>query len=435
MYKNHSINLLNYFIMKKIEVRILIILLTMCFPMFTSCSSDDSNPVTFELSTNYLSLSNKKDAEGSFTITTNGKWNITNVPSFVRVSSTSGLGNASIKVRTLADNKTAQEYTDVIVVEVEGGSSEKSITIVQEAGIEKNCYAEPANMLILSDGLAYNWNCGNNTQYFYDGLFTLSYYNKLSDEELISEVVTGNVEDRTIPDNENYACYYNLQSNTQYVYVTVSFAANGKQGEIIITPITTKSSNAQPIASIKSCTFEQDNDGEYYYAWDVKKNTYCSQYYTYAAASKSYFYTYYWLETGAHALLAWRIREEIKDNGETHYTRINDAINKDNDYVLGVNLQVLEQFTTSQINDGTTRLLADIYNDKYFHIVTWGMDQKGELSGMLEYKYFDLSSSESESNAKESKKLNVNRCYNTPIKAEPQKIVANKNDIELIRLQ
>ena len=384
---------------------------------FSACSSDDSAPVEFYLNPDNISLSYEAGATATFTITTTGKWTITNVPSFVSVSSLSGQGTATLTLQTTLKNMTAQVYSDIIVVSVEGAEAEKSITVVQEAGIAADCYAEPSNILIMSDGFAYNWKCGSNTRYYYDKIFTLADYNRLSEDEVIEIATEGGVSDRITPDLDNYQCWYHLGSNQQYIHVTVSYSVDGKSGEVVVTPITTKNESTQPEAVVESVAYAKDNDNNYYYAWDAKKNTYCNRYYTYVAASKDKFKTYTWIEEGAYAILAWAIREELKNNAEDHDTKINSMTN------------VREKFMAAKLNDGTSYYEANIYADNYFQVITWGTDDKDELSGLLGGGVIDLSDS-SESN----KKINFKRTEFVNESVAPKKIIVNRNDIELIRV-
>lgn len=286
-------------------------------------------------------------------------------------------------------------------------------------GIEtpKECFTRPTNVLILSDGFAYNWEHGEDTRYFYDNLFTIEEYNKMSQAEISNEVVTGNVDDRTAPDASNYACYYNLKSNQEYVYVTVSYRMDGTKGEMITTHFKTKNSSSQPLAQVTECSLYNDNDGNTYYGWDVKKNTYCREYYTYAAASKDYFKTLYWASEGATAIYAWAILEEIKKNPSDHSTRINELTNGS------------EYFYAAQLNNGISYLPAILGYDKYLQIVTWGLDNDGELSGMLDCNLYNLekaSSSSSRVLCKSNREI---------VDREPKSVIVNKKDIAVFRMK
>lgn len=403
----------------KTKVFNLFVLLALGLSAITSCTSDFESEVEFYLNPENIELESQRGSMATFTISTDGEWTVTNVPSFVKVSSTKGKGTTIITVQTVAENNTSRDYEDIIVVSVDGAKETKSITIKQSRGIEPDCFTEPANILLMSDGLAFNWQHGKNTHYYYWGIFSLEDYNKLNEAEIIEKVATGNVDDRVTPDQDNYACFYNLNAKTQYMVVTISYATNGKRGEVVITPLTTKSSSSQPVAVVESVSYATDSNNNYYYAWDVEKNTYCNQYYTYAAASKDYFKTYYWLEEGAIAILAWAIREEILSDAESHNTRINSFSDG------------RETFIGAQVNNGTSYLAANVYTDTYFQVVTWGTDSRDELSGKLGGGIVDLSEDSSETSKARVKPLNAN----THSSEGPKKVLVNRNDIEIFRIK
>ena len=275
-------------------------------------------------------------------------------------------------------------------------------------------YTEPTNVLILSDGIAYNWRHGKDTHYYYDKLFTLNEYNKMSAAEITNTVVTGKVDDRNLPDPDNFACYYNLYPNSEYVYVTVSYDTDGNRGETVVTRFKTKNSSSQPVADILGCDYYEDGAGNVYYGWEVEKNTYCKEYYTYAVASKDYFKTYAWAQENATAILAWAILDEIKYNPEEHGTRINELTNGS------------EKLFAAQLNDGISYLSANPYYDKYLQIVTWGTDSYGELSGLLDCAHYNLSGAGAA----------VSRvAIDDAVAKTPKSVVVNRNDISVFRIK
>ena len=405
----------------KTKVFNMLVLLALSLCAITSCTTDLEDDVEFYLNPENIELESQRGSKATFTISTDGEWTVTNIPSFVKLSSTKGKGTTVITVQTVADNNTSQDYEDIIVVSVDGAKETKSITIKQIRGVEPDCFTEPTNILLMTNALAFNWKHGKNTQYYYWGIFTLQEYNRLSEEEIIKEIATGNVDDRVTPDPDNYACFHGLTANSQYMVVTVSYATNGMRGEVVITPLTTKSSSSQPVAAVESVSYATDSNNNYYYAWDVKKNTYCKEYYTYAAASKNYFMTYYMMEEGASALLAWAIREEIMRDAEDHDTKINEFTGGEG----------RETFMGAQVNDGTSYLAANVYTDTYFQVVTWGTDSRDELSGKLGGGFIDLSEDSSETSKARVKPLNAN----THSSEGPKKVLVNRNDIKIFRIK
>ena len=120
----------------KTKVFNLFVLLALGLSAITSCTSDFESEVEFYLNPENIELESQRGSMATFTISTDGEWTVTNVPSFVKVSSTKGKGTTIITVQTVAENNTSRDYEDIIVVSVDGAKETKSITI--KANIEFN---------------------------------------------------------------------------------------------------------------------------------------------------------------------------------------------------------------------------------------------------------------------------------------------------------
>ena len=391
--------------------------------IFVSCGSDEKT-IECTVSPTEVVLSSEKGASTSFGITFeegSAQWKITQIPDFVTVYPQSGSGAGTVKISALGDNNSKYPNEGVITIEVEG-TNQQTVKVVQQNLDE--CWVQPANILQMCDGLAFNWNFGANVKYYYWGIFTQSKYNKMSESEVIDNIVTGEISDRSLPDNDNFACFYNLNSNTNYVVVTVSFADGDRQGEVVVTPLTTKSTANQPEAAISDMNYYSDDSNNYYYGWNVKKNTYCSQYYTYAAASTSNFYVYYLIDKGCYPLIAWLINNEIKKDGQDHSTSMNEGIDN-----MPFN-SGRDKFYAAQVENGVSYFTAFPYSDTYFCVITWGAGNSGELSGLLNGVYYDFSEDTSEAKKWRSlKTISPNEAS-----GEPKKLNINTKDIKLTRL-
>lgn len=287
------------------------------------------------------------------------------------------------------------------------------------------CYTEPTNILLMSDGLAFNWKFGTNTKYYYWSFFTQSEYNKMSESEVIRKVVTGNIEDRCQPDNSDFACVYNCHSSTTYVIVTVSFANGDQQGEIVVTPLSTKTANNQPRAAIDDVSYYSDNSNNTYYGWTTKMNTYSKEYYTYAAASPDEFYTYRLMSYEYTPMVAWLLRNEITKNGEDHTTSINVQKSLNWNFNNG-----RDYFFAAQLRDGTSYLRAFQNVDKYFLLITWATGNNNELSGVFDYGLYNLGKNSTRSG-------DMNCLQPLPLmkhEGEAQKMNAKQSDFKFIRL-
>lgn len=396
--------------------------------MFVSCGGNDGPSIEYTLSQSEVVLTSEKGASTSFGITfteESGQWVVTQVPEFVTVYPQSGSGAGTVRVTAVDNNNSKQPYEGVITVEVDGAKVKtQTIRVVQQNLTD--CYAEPSNVLQMSDGLAFNWEIGRNTKYYYWGCYEQSVYNKMSESEVLKNIVTGNVSDRVLPDNDGFACTYDLDANTQYVVITVSFAEGDRQGDLVVTPITTKPTSNQPEATINDVSYYTDNSNNYYYGWNIKKNTYCSQYYTYAAASPDNFWAYYRLAEGTGVLVAWALRTEIQKDGQDHTTSINNGYSW-----LPFN-NGRDQFYAAQVESGVTSDFRAFPNtDKYLLILTWGTNASGELSGVMNYEGYNFTSSSS--SARKGEMLKANSHHKSS--GTPKILNLNTQDFKFTRLK
>lgn len=397
--------------------------------ILVSCHKDEVDPVECFVSPTEIVLTSEKDAASSFSITfTNGEgqWRITKVPEFVTVYPQSGTGSGTIKVTALGNNNSNNPKEDDIVIEISGANiKSQQVHVVQQNLTD--CYVEPANILQMYDGFAFNWNYGRNVKYFYWGFFDQDTYNKMSEAEIISTIATGNVSDRVIPNNDSgkfFTCY-DCDPNTSYVVITVCYAEGDRQGEVVKTPLTTKSSTNQPLGVISDLEYYTDKNNNYYYGWNTKKNTYCNEYYSYAAASPDYFKMYYYIEEGLTAGIGWALRNEIQKDGQDHTTNIN----VDNNWTFD---RGRDKFYAAQIENGLTYFSAFPFSDRYLCIITWGSNSKGELSGMLDYGWIDFSDTDSEIKAGKRVSLKATKTTTTSNR-KPKIAVLNLSDFNFTR--
>ena len=287
--------------------------------------------------------------------------------------------------------------------------------------------AEPVDELLMCYSYAHGVSCGPGTKYFYIALYPLATYNKMSEREVIADVVTGKVEDRETPNADNYYSW-NLNENSTYVLAIVPYGENDLQGNLYTKQIKTKTSDSEPDVEITNFSIDWTTDS---YVWNVTKNTYCSSYYTYAVSSKTKFPTYSWMENKAYGLIAWAIRAELKKDNSNHLTNINQNVWKDWGYS---DYTAVEKFYALQINDGTSTFAGNPLSDRYFQLVVWGTKSNGDLSGMLHFAYADWS--DIYASRSDSKTISPFESPKTP-EANDGKlkyIRGNINDIEIVRI-
>ena len=374
------------------RIKFIILILSMIFA-FTSCGSDEpeggssggnKSDIEFSLSPSEVSLTCEKNATATFDIKFtkgDGEWRITEFPSFLTASKSNGTGSATVTVTAKEENYTLTPREGVIKVEVIGAKVRiQSIRVVQ-LGLE-GCFSRPISILLMSDGLAFDWEYGNDTKYFYWEVFAQSDYDKMSESEVTSKV-TANADKRIATGKDMVACASGLSPDIHYVVVTVSFDKNNKQGETKVTQMQTTSSN-QPEAAINNVSYYRDDGtNNYFYGWNATMNASCKRYFTYAAASPEMFHVYRLLEDGRTPLVAWYLRNEIKKDGSTHSTSLNLGI-EDMPFTNG-----RDQLFAAQTKDGMSFFTAYPETDKYLVVITWA-EENGEFSGIINAKYFDL---------------------------------------------
>ena len=103
--------------------------------VFMACyapAPEDYHLIVFPSS---IELPAEDGATEFFTISTEGDWTITRIPSFTYVSVKNGHGTTSVSVRAKG-NKDPVERKDIIVVE--GDDNSETVSVVQHGGYAKN---------------------------------------------------------------------------------------------------------------------------------------------------------------------------------------------------------------------------------------------------------------------------------------------------------
>lgn len=386
--------------LEKMKSKFVICMIATCVLgcLFPACSGggDEPEPTPQELSlslnpSDLTFLSTKGDTK-SLEIRTSANWSIVYCPSWLSASSSSGNGTMTISLTTISDNNSSQELADQIEIKAVGNGQETSqkMAVKQLPDYETNCYARimENGQLIMSYGMACVVDFGNNTQYFYYKVYTdAEYYNlKGNDNQFVQDAIkSGSGWTRVnIPSSGGVEiCHDQCQPKTRYVFVTVSFSSNGNHGDIVASDFMTKPKEEEPLATIKPngqvANEVHDGDTGPWYKWEVKKESgTCSKYYTYACASDTEFdmmsnhkgdFGQYDERDGVK--VAWNIWLEHKNDQTTHTT----TFNKGNS---GGREKLFRSYS-----EGSTQWLTAKTSDKYLQIVTWGVDENNNYSGIV----------------------------------------------------
>ena len=321
----------------------------------------------------------------SIQVTSNTSWELKGKDSWLTVSPSSGTKPTSeSEAKTVSisasENTTGETRSCTLIFSTTDNKATASVIVTQKGltGVSAEVYDD----LLLCNGYAHSVSCGSKTKYFYISLFDKSRYDKMSEKEVIADVVTGKVEDRETPDDENFYAW-RLSENSSYVLAIVPYGDNDRQGKLYTKEIMTRTSESEPSVDITNFSIDMYNDT---YVWTATKNTYCSGYYTYAVSSKTKFPTFFWMEEGWYGLIAWPIREEMRKDDSNHQSYINQNTWKKWGYS---DFTAVEKFYALQINDGVTTFTGNLLSDNYFQVVIWGTKPNGDLSGKLLFGYID----------------------------------------------
>ena len=189
-------------------------------------------------------------------VTSNTSWELKGKDSWLTVTPSSGTKPSSeseTKTVTISasENATGETRSCTLTFSTTDNNASASVIVTQRGltGVS----AEPSDELLMCYSYAHGVSCGSKTKYFYIALYDQSYYDKLSEREVIADVVTGKVQDRRTPSDDNYYSW-NLSENSSYVLAIVPYGENDRQGKLYTKQILTKSSNSEPNVEISNFT-------------------------------------------------------------------------------------------------------------------------------------------------------------------------------------
>lgn len=377
-----------------------IMMATMLSVSFCSCGSDDGDddkkpePPTPTLTVSGVDALFAADASSmsqaqEMKIKTNSTWVITGKPDWLEITPMSGDGDATVKIWPNQPNNTSENKEATIVVQAGDKSVPKTIT--QRAGIEKDCYAQPSEVLSLINDVACNFTCGSNTKFFYVRAFVTSALSRYTDEELINSVKSENNRwDRTTYSEASFpACFgAQLDANSSYTIVTVSYSNSDKIGDVIKYEVKTKPTANQPLVEITNVSIGTKNNKPVY-GLTVKKgqNGYCEKYYVWGAAGS----TLSCIDVYP-AIKCWYLNKEIKAEAISHATNINYYLDK-----ILQSTTVGREYLHGPLSqeESISSDLAFSNDDKYLDVLAWGVDVDGKLSGYVANSSYTLNSSTS----------------------------------------
>lgn len=323
---------------------------------FTACGGDDggggNSSSNLVVSPFQIQLTSEKDAKGSFTITTNEEWSISNIPQWLTLSALSGQGTTTITVTAADENRNDEKRSAVI--RVTAGSVSKDVTVDQLPAYTAGCRISVGNELILSNGFYADLTFDKDVYGYVEGYYYASILKTKTEKELYEEVKSSS---GAVAKDYNFAISSLPSASTDYIYCVIGYDKNHNFGPMTIHNFTTKSNSTTSDASIGTVSYSST-----YWTYTITMQSRCHHFYR-LIATNSYAEAYY---SYPDIMLAYFIRERIADPNYPDY-----------DY---------------SINGGTMRTNRES-TDTAFLVWTWGVNDKDEFSGNIRSAYRNLSSS------------------------------------------
>lgn len=337
--------------MKQIKQAALLLLLLLCPLGFAACSSDDNDDEgggetfsSLSVNVNELIFSSTEGDMQDFQITTDESWTISGTPDWLNISTTSGNGNATVKLTTSEFNNSATQREGRIIISA--GNAADTISVIQRAGFLSTASVTPDNIVCLSNGAAFDYTFGSDVSFYYVTFLKASDAGRYTDSEIVENLKEE--DQRDTPEDGYITTLSGLQPETQYIVYSVGFDRNGKQGELVKTNITTKSNSNQPRATV-----EIKGSTNTLWHWDTAIGPYCKQYYMWAmGGSATEMYDTFNMNDAA---LAWYFNRNMK-NYPDDFTPI--------------------------IQNGSWTMQRSS-SDYFLQVITWGTDGDGNFSGII----------------------------------------------------
>lgn len=258
---------------------------------------------------NNLYFASEKGDSKNLTISSNGPWEIQNIPTWLRASSTSGNGNSSVTFITTAVNMGSLNKEDSIMII--SGEVTISVAVTQEGGAAKNCKVTPNHMTILDNGIAFDLLYESDVVKYRCGWMEASRADYLSEAEII-DTLEKNVDlilktSDYIPNNSG------LSPGTAYIIYTLGYNKDGERGDLVKTSFTTNNlRNNEPSAWISTISYSETN-----WYWTVTKSATCFSYYMMSTED-------FEMAFASDALQAYWIDEAIRNDATAEYVNGGD---------------------------------------------------------------------------------------------------------------
>ncbi len=167
-----------------------ILMLAMLCVGLASCSKDgdgdDASPspasTDVSVSPSTSSLLGNNGSSTSFTVITEGNWNISGQPDWLHLTATSGTGRTNVTITATSENFSDESRSAVLTVTTL--SSAATLTVEQKGVLPSNLRVSLSNLTVMSDGFAADLTFGSNTKGYREAFVTESATDVLTERDL-----------------------------------------------------------------------------------------------------------------------------------------------------------------------------------------------------------------------------------------------------------
>lgn len=358
-----------------------------CELVITSKDKDKSDVVKITQETSLVTISsdvselNFSSYEGAFqmlSLKSNGDWQVTRVPDWLRPFVSKGNGNKSLSFSALSENKSSNPRKGTVTISTV--DQELNVTVCQYGAAATACCVRPKHVTTLSNGIAFDmdYSQAGNVAHYYRGYLEASRAGIMTNDEIINTLKYEF--QRHLPSDDEVADFSGLKANTKYIIYTLAYNMDGKRGELISTEITTNPSVAnEPCGWIGDITYSNS-----YWYWSITKSATCYTYYMMSTENKE-------IAESSDVLQAWWLEDAVRRNQASEYFNGGDwqmerCANVVAVWTRGssVNGTLAGKIDWKGISAGTsTRAAGDIFIDKNHE-----GDHSGKKLNSDEYKLY-----------------------------------------------
>lgn len=288
--------------------------------------------------------------ERTIKVTSNTTWSVSNLPSWLNASSTSGNKDASITFTTSSDNNSSKAREAEITISEASGKS-CTVKVSQTGKYAPDCQLYVHDVVSLTNSVAFLLTWDLDVSYFYIGMW-YDDLTSVSDEEIVATIKEKWTPATIESQYTGYIYDYEDNPGTEGNLCIVGFNAEHQHGDLTIVKMSTLEDGSYPQAYFEKYPNYSYEDG--CWLWSIKKSGKCSYYYQHTVCVPSIEEVYnYVLYTDAGVLWKLLYEENILDQEPW----INDA--------------------PFYVDPGS------INTERYIHVTTIGADQSGKLGGVI----------------------------------------------------